>query len=352
MAKKSENSRSADFSVLLSQIRGGEFLPYYVLMGEEPWYSDVLVNEIISGAITEDEKGFNYHMFYGGECNDVTVVEAARRFPMMAQRQVVILREAQLLKQNEAFTAYFSNPMPTTILVVVLTQKSLDKRGTLYKTAAAGKGVVFESQLLKEYQLHSWIQDFMVSNGYSVEPAAVALMAEYCGTDLRKLANESNKLFSSKQKGDNLITVADVESNTGISREYNAFELGKAITSGKTDKAFRIVLHFGTNPRQYPLVLTLGSLFYHFSKLLKYHSLDPVTRKNSGAVASALGVIPYFVKDYEIAASKFNLRRTMEAISLIRRFDSMSKSNERGEANDSDLLRELITRITYPATTL
>ncbi len=352
MAKQSSKDKQPSFLELLEDIRSGNFKQYYVLMGEEPYYSDVILSEISKNALTEDEKGFNFHMFYGGECNDRLVVETARRFPMMAQRQVVILREAQLLKQTEAFVSYFAQPMPTTILVIIFTQKSLDKRGTSYKSAIAGNGVVFESQLLKDYQVVSWIENYIKSTGYIIEPAASALMAEFCGPDLRKLALESGKLIASVNEGVKVITASDVELNVGISREYNAFELGKALTDLKMDRAYKIVLHFGTNPKQYPMVLTLGSLFYHFSKLLKYHSLSSGNKSNSGSVASALGINPYFIKDYETGARNFPLRKTMEVISLIRKYDSMCKSNERGEANDNDLLRELITKIAYSVTTL
>jgi DNA polymerase-3 subunit delta len=347
MAKQSNTGKASGFGELLENIKTGRFSSYYLLMGEEPWYTDILLQELNARVLTEDEKGFNYHLFYGGECNDVTVVETARRYPMMAEKQMVVLREAQLMRQMDAFSSYFSNPMSSTVLVVCLTNKSLDKRGSVYKTALSGGGAVFESQLMKEYQVAGWIENFVNTGGYSIEPSAGALMAEFCGTDLRKLSSECKKLFAFKESGDNLITAADVELNTGISREYNAFELGKALTSKNRIQAFKIVVHFGTNPKQYPLVLTLGSLFFHFSKLLRYHSMDQKTRSNPGAVASALGINPYFVKDYETAASNYTLRKTMEAIAIIRKFDSMSKSNERGEASDSDLLRELITRIIY-----
>lgn len=352
MAKQSVKEKQPSYYDLLEEIRSGKFRPYYVLMGEEPYYSDIISSQISDLALTPDEKGFNFHLFYGGDCSDRSVVEAARRYPMMASRQLVILREAQLLKQNEAFTAYFNQPMPSTILVIIYTQKSLDKRGTAYKAATSGPGVVFESQLMKDNQVISWLENNFKTNGYEIEPDASALMAEFCGPDLRKLALESSKLFAAVKDGVKIITASDVELNVGISREYNAFELGKALTDKKMERAYKIVLHFGTNPKQYPLVLTLGSLFYHFAKLLKYHSLPAGIKSNPGSVASAIGINPYFVRDYESAARNFPLKKTMEVISLIRRFDSMSKSNERGEANDNELLKELITRIAYSATTL
>lgn len=352
MAKQSTKEKQPSYNDLLEEIRSGKFRPYYVLMGDEPYYSDAISAEISELALTSDEKGFNFHLFYGGDSSDRAVIEASRRFPMMAQRQLVILREAQLLKQADAFTSYFSQPMPSTVLVIIYTQKSLDKRGTAYKAAVSGEGVVFESQLMKDNQVVSWIENYIKTSGYEIVPSASALMAEFCGPDLRKLALECSKLIAAVKDGVKLITATDVELNVGISREYNAFELGKALTEKKMDRVYKIVLHFGTNPKQYPLVLTLGSLFYHFAKLLKYHSLPSAVKSNSGAVASAIGINPYFVKDYEIAARNFPLRKTMEAISLIRKYDSISKSNERGEAGDNDLLKELITRIAYSTTTL
>ncbi len=351
MAKQSTKERSAGYSEILADIKSGNYSPYYLLMGEEPWYSDNIAAEITANALTEDEKGFNYHLFYGGDCNDVTVVEASRRFPMMASRQLVVLKEAQLLKNLDAFAAYFSQPMPSTILLIVFTGKSADKRGSFYKSALAGNGVVFESVALKDNQIPSWIENFARSEGYNTDPQASMLLAEFCGPDLRKLSTELHKLFNATGADSKLITAELVEQNTGVSREYNAFELGRAITNGNSAQAFKIVMHFGTNPRLYPLQLTLGSLFYHFSRLLKYHSVDQSLRGNTGAMASALGLNPYFLRDIETGARRYNLRRTMEAVALIRKCDSMSKSNERGEASDSDLLRELVTRLIYSPTT-
>lgn len=352
MAKQPTKEKQSSYNDLLEEIRSGEFKPYYILMGDEPYYSDIISSEIIERSLTPDEKGFNYHLFYGGECNERSVIEAARRFPMMAQRQLVIVREAHLLKQTDAFTSYYLQPMPSTILVLIYSQKSLDKRGAPYKAAVSGQGVVYESQLMKDYQVVSWIENHFKSLGYYIEPVASALMAEFCGPDLRKLSLESSKLTAAATADTKKISASDVELNIGISREYNAFELGKAITEKKMDYAYKIVIHFGTNPKQYPLVLTLGSLFYHFSKLLKFHSLSTSVKSNSSAVASAIGINPFYVKDYQTAAINFPLRRTMEVISLIRRYDSMSKSNERGEATDNDLLKELITRIAYSTATL
>ena len=346
MATK-EKDKEAEFKEILSQIKDGVFAPFYILMGEEPYYSDILVEEISNRALTPEEKGFNQLILYGNDVKARDVIEAAMKFPMMAARQLVIVREAQLLDNMELFENYFKNPLRTTLLVLAMTNKSLDKRTSIYKKALE-KGVVFESVPLKENRLVFWIDNYIRSAGKSITPDASMLMADYCGTELRKLSLELNKLITNLGDEEKVITPLHIEENIGISREYNVFELTRALSTKDQAKAFKIAVHFGDSPKQYPLVMTLAVIFSHFTKILKYHALMNTNRTPaSNAVCAALGIFPFHIQEYVTASQNYPYIKCMEIISLIRKCDSASKSNERGEASDKELLTELIFRITH-----
>jgi len=335
------------FGKVVSEIKAGIFKPFYLIMGEEPYYSDIIIKEIEKKALTEEEKGFNHVVMYGSDVTATSVVEAARRYPMMASRQLVILREAQLMGSPNNLEHYFRNPMPTTVLVVSFTGKSIDKRTSLYKSAMAN-GCVFESYALYPDMVYSWIEKYLKAKGISIVPEAALLMAEHCGTELRKLVLELDKLTTNLQEGSTHIDLNAIEENIGISRDYNVFELTKAISFKDYNKAMKIVRHFGASPKQFPLVVILAAVFYHFSRLLKYHSLHSGGAKPSKAdLASYIGINPYFLSEYEYGARNYPLIKCMEAISLIRKYDSKSKSSGRGESNDGDILFELVYKILH-----
>ena len=347
MAKKEIRDSIEKYDSILSDIRKGIFSPFYVLMGEEPYYSDSIIDEISEYSLTSEEKGFNYLVLYGSDTNATQVVELARRFPMLASRQVVIVKEAQMMGDMRDLEFYFSQPLSTTLLVISLTNKSLDKRSTLYKTANS-KGIVLESFSLRDEMVPGWIETYMRSKSLSITPEAGALMAEYCGPELRKLVLELDKLITNLPEDRKRVEIIDIEENIGISREFNVFELTRALSFKDSAKIFRIVDHFGASPKQYPLVMTLASLFMHFSRIVKYHSLfSGGKRASTGEIASTIGINPYFLPEYETAARNYPLIKCMEAISLIRKCDSASKSNDRGEATDGELLFELVFRITH-----
>jgi DNA polymerase III subunit delta len=266
---------------------------------------------------------------------------------MLASRQVVIVKEAQMMDRLDELEFYFRQPMPTTLLVVSLTNKSIDKRTTLYKSALSN-GVVFESFSLRDDKIFSWIESYIKSKGYSISPEAALLMGEYCGTELRKLVLELDKLLTNLPDSKKKIETLEIEENIGISREYNVFELTKAISFKDNVKIFKIVKHFGASPRQFPLVVTISALFKHFSRVLKYHALHANGAKPlREEIASYLGIMPYFIPEYDHAARNYPLIKCMEAISLIRRYDSMGKSSQRGEAEDGDILLELVYKISH-----
>ncbi|MEN6619015.1 MAG: DNA polymerase III subunit delta [Rikenellaceae bacterium] len=347
MAKQGTKDTVQHFEEILAEIRSGIIKPLYVLMGDEPYYSDKIIEEISERALSPEERGFNHLLLYGTDVSSSQVIEAARRFPMMASRQLVIVREAQLIDDLDKFEYYCKRPLSSTILVISLTNKSLDKRSAFYKQALTN-GVVFESAALREDKVNYWIERYVKSKGKSISPDASVLLADYSGTELRKLVLELDKLLTNLKEGQNEIKAIDVEENIGISREYNLFELTKAISVKDKSKIFKIVTHFADSPKQYPLVVTFATIFSHFSRIVKYHAF--VNKKNGafrGEIASYLGINPYFASEYEFAAQNYPLIKCMEIISLVRKYDSMSKSNGRGEATDGELLLELVFKISH-----
>lgn len=347
MGIKEINSCVNSFGKIVSEIERGIFKPFYLLMGEEPYYSDVIIKEIEKNALTQEERGFNHTVMYGSDVTAASVVEAARRFPMMASRQLVVLREAQLMGNPSNLEHYFRHPMATTVLVVSFTGKSIDKRTSLYKSALAN-GCVLESYALYPDMVYSWIEKYLKAKGISIVPEAALLMAEHCGTQLRKLVLELDKLITNLQEGSTRIDLNAIEKNIGISRDYNAFELTKAISFKEQKKALQIVRHFGDSPKQFPLVLSLAALFTHFSRLLKYHSLHSGgARPSKPQIASYIGINPYFLPEYDYAARNYPLIKCMESISLIRKYDSKSKSSNRGESSDGDILFDLVYKILH-----
>lgn len=350
MVKESSKERGKTFEEIIGDISHGEINPIYLLMGEEPYYSDIITEEIIKRALEPLERDFNLLVIYGPDADAVRIIEAARRYPMMAARQVVVVKEAQLLGDIEKLEHYFQNPFPSTVLVISMTAKTLDKRSSLYKTALR-KATVLESIPLKEYQLIPWIEDYVEKHGKSVQREAAQLLADHCGTELRKVTKELDKLIL-HIAGNERITIEDVEENTGISREFNTFELVKAVFNLNTFKAIKIAAHFGKYSKQYQNVLTFAALFYQFSKLLRYHAYI-ISGKNTSSPAflKETGIWPSEVKEFQKIAGLYSLAGCIKVISTIRRYDSMSKSGSRGEAEDGELLMELICKIMDQGTT-
>lgn len=347
MGKREIDNCINSFGKVVSEIKSGIFKPFYVIMGEEPFYSDIIIKEIEKNALTQEEKGFNHLVMYGSDVTAASVVEAARRFPMMASRQLVILKEAQLMSSPNDLEHYFRHPMATTVLVVSFTGKSLDKRTSLYKCAIAN-GYVLESYSLYPDMVYSWIENYLKAKSIVIVPEAALLMAEHCGTELRKLVLELDKLITNLPKGSNRIDLNAIEQNVGISREYNAFELTKAISFKENNRAMKIVAHFGASPKQFPLPQILAAIFSHFSRLLKYHAMHSGgARPSKPQVATYMGLNPYFLPEYEYAVRNYPLIKCMEVISLVRRSDSKSKSSSRGESTDGDILFELVYKILH-----
>ncbi|HZJ20710.1 MAG TPA: DNA polymerase III subunit delta, partial [Pricia sp.] len=269
---------------IVTDIKNGKIKPLYFLFGEEPYYIDAIATYIEKNVLQEEEKEFNQMVLYGKEVTIDDIVANAKRYPMMAERQVVIVKEAQHLSRTiEQLLKYAENPQTTTVLVICYKYKKLDKRKKLYKTINE-KGVIFESKKLYENRVPDWIRKHLQAKGYSISHKAAILLSEYLGNDLSRINNELEKLRFVLPKNTE-ITPADIETHIGISKDYNNFELKKAIGERDVVKATRIINYFAQNPKDNPFVLTVTLLNSFFTQLLQYHGLNDHSPKS---VASAL----------------------------------------------------------------
>lgn len=334
---------AATYEEIISDLKKRIFKPLYFLAGEEPYFIDLISDYIEEKVLSEADKAFNQIIVYGDDTNISAIIDTARRFPMMSSHQVLIVKEAQSLKKIEELVVYLEKPLLSTILVFCYKYKSLDKRTKLFKTLESN-AVYFESPRLRDYQIPAWIERYLMTKGIKTEPSASSMLTEYLGTDLHKIANELDKLIITLSVNKPLITNALVEKNIGISKDYNNFELQKAIGEKNTLKANMIVRYFADNPKDNPITLSIASLFSFFSKLLTYHYLADKSKNN---VAAALKINPFFVKDYESAALKYNAKKTVEIISLLRTFDTRSKGYNDPGTEPGDLLKELVYRILH-----
>ncbi|WP_026753550.1 DNA polymerase III subunit delta [Sediminibacter sp. Hel_I_10] len=330
-----------DVKLIVGDIKKGKIKPIYFLMGEEPYYIDAISDYIEKNILSEEEKGFNQMTLYGRDVSVEDIISNAKRYPMMAERQVVIVKEAQDLSRTiDKLEAYAKNPQPTTVLVVNYKYKKLDKRKSVYK-AIKKVGVVFESKKLYDNQVADWIRRVLSGQDYTITPKASQMLVEFLGTDLSKIMNELNKLKIILPPGTQ-ITPEHIEKNIGISKDYNNFELRKAIGYRDTVKAFKIINYFGENPKDNPMVVTVSLLFNFFSQLLHLHGLHD---KNPRSVATALKINPYFVQEYIDAARNFPMRKVSGVIGTLREFDVKGKGVNSNAVSQSDLLRELLVKI-------
>ncbi|WP_435132896.1 DNA polymerase III subunit delta [Formosa sp. A9] len=323
---------------LVADIKQKKLKPIYLLMGEESYYVDKISDFIEASVLSEEEKGFNQMVLYGRDITVEDIVSQAKRYPMMAEYQVVIVKEAQdLSRQIDKLTDYAKQPQPSTILVLNYKYKTVDKRKAIYK-AIKKTGVVFESKKLYENQVADWIRRVLSPKSYSITPKAAQMLVEFLGTDLSKINNELEKLQIILLK-DTQITPDHIEENIGISKDYNNFELRKAIGSRNVLKAQKIVKYFADNPKDNPMVVTVSLLFSFFSQLLHIHGMND---KNPRSVASALKINPYFVEEYLVAVRNYPMKKVSANIAILREFDVKSKGVGANAVPQGDLLKELL----------
>lgn len=313
-------------------------------MGEEPFYIDVIADYIAENVLDETEKEFNQSVLYGSDVDVLTVISEAKRFPMMGEHQVVIVKEAQNIKNlipkkqddTDPFSVYVENPQPSTLLVICYKYKKIDKRKGLAK-AIAKKGILFESEKLKDWKVADWINNYVKRKGYSINEKNAALLAEYLGNDLGKIVNETGKVFISLPKGAEF-TSDIIERNIGISKDYNIFELQKAFGEKNVLKTTKIVNYFAQNQKDHPLPLLMASLYSYFSKLIKYYFLK--NSVSADRIPAELGVHPYFMRDYETTARNYPEHKIRQIISWLREMDVKSKGVGNTSTEHPDLLKE------------
>ncbi len=326
---------------IITDIKNRNFKPIYFLMGEEPYYIDNISKYIESQVLSEEEKGFNQMVLYGRDVSIEDVVGHAKRYPMMSEYQVVIVKEAQDLSRHiEKLVDYAENPQPTTILVFNYKYKTIDKRKKLYKTLKKS-GVIFEGKKLYDNQVGDWIRRVLSGQNYTISPKAAQMLAEFLGTDLSKISNELEKLKIILPEGTQ-ITPEHIEQNIGISKDYNNFELQKAVGARDFVKANQIIKYFGENPKDNPMVVTVSLLYSFFSKLLHLHGLSD---KSPRSVTAALKINPYFANEYIAAARNYPMKKVSAIIATLREFDVKSKGVGSNAVSQGDLLKEMMVKI-------
>jgi DNA polymerase-3 subunit delta len=332
---------------LLADIQASKFAPVYFLHGEEEYYIDLVSSAIEQGALQPHEKDFNQHILFGKDHTMASILQTARKFPMFAERQLVIVKEAQELKDltkeigEKLMLNYLDSPLPSTILVFCHKNKSLDKRKALYK-ALEKKALLLNSAPIADYKLGKWVQAEIEREGYKVKPEVAQLMAEFIGNDLHRIINELKKIKENLPKKGETITEELVEKYVGVSREYNVFELNKAVGFKDAEKTYRIVNYFDSNSKNHPLVVTVGSLFNYFVKVIKTHANRD---KGEGQLAAVLGVNPFFVKEYTAAAKMYPYPKCVRIIEYIRQTDLASKGIGSPSVDDGYILKELVHKI-------
>ncbi len=331
------------YDQILSEIKNKIYKPVYFLMGEEPYFIDKITDLLVSSVLEESEKPFNLNILYGKDSDVNTIDNTARRFPMGADYNLVIVKEAQNIVDIDRLNFYAQSPSPSTILIIAYKYKTLDKRKKLYKTINKN-GVLFEAKKIYDNQVPKWIQKYLEDRQKSMEPSAGIMLTEYLGSDLAKISHELDKLLLTLPEGVDRITPDHVETNIGISKEFNNFELTKALAKRNVVKANRIIMYFGQNQKVNNINMTISALFYFFSKVLGLHFMK---NESNATIAKALQIPPFFVGDYQIATKNYSRTKVVEIISILREYDLKSKGYNNPSVPGDELLQEMIFKIIH-----
>lgn len=332
-----------DYKIIIDNLKKKIYHPIYLLQGEEPYYIDKISEYIEHHVLSDAEKGFNQTIFYGKDSEPQNIAESALRFPMMADKQVIIVKEAQSLKKIDTLAYYAEKPMASTILVLNYKYKTLDSRTKLARQIKKN-GVVFTSKKVYDYKVPAWIDNYLKERGYSISPQAAQILTAYLGNDLGKVANELNKLIIAVKESKK-ITPEHIEKNIGLSKDYNVFELQNALGEKNILKANQIINYFGANEKLNPIQKTTANLYYYFSKLFTYHFLKNKSEQN---VAAELRVNPYFAKSYISAAKRYSPTKLYEIMGILREYDLKSKGmGVSGLVSTAELQKEMIYKILH-----
>ena len=329
----------------MASLKGKVFQPIYFLTGDEPYYIDIISNYIENNVLEETEKSFNQTILYGIDIKVEQILENAKRFPMMSEKQVVIIKEAQNIKDIKnlgVIESYIEKPLDSTILVLCYKYKKIDLR-TAFGKKINNSGYLYKSEKIKDYKLGEWITRFVQSKGFKISPKNAALISNHIGNDLSRVVNELGKTFIHLKSGDEL-SENIIEQNIGISKDFNNFEFTDAISTKNHLKYNQIVDYFGKNQKDHPMLLSVGILYNFFIKVLILHYTKDKSEQN---LASVLKVNPYFVKDYQSGARNYNARKVLKVISLLREYDARSKGYDNPSTPNGELLKELAFKIAH-----
>ena len=333
-----------ELELIFKNIKNKEFFPIYFFHGEEAYYIDAAVKALENDVLTEDEKAFNQTVVYGKDTNYNEILSLAKQYPMMGDKQLIIVKEAQDLKFNDEETKilekYVENPVESTILVFAHKHKKVDSRKKVFKTLDKAK-MLFHSEPVKDYNLAKWIDDEARNLQIKLAPGISQLLADYLGNDLSRIANELNKMKLVLKDGE-VLDGKLVETHIGISKEFNVFELQKALGKKDANTAFKIAYYMGKNPKTNPIVMTIGNLYNFFSNVVLYHT---VSHQSPPTIASELGINPYFVKNYAEAARLYPLKFATRIISVLREIDLKSKGLGAVNMDEGELLKEMVYKI-------
>jgi DNA polymerase-3 subunit delta len=328
---------------IIKEIKAKKYAPIYLLHGDESFYIDKISKYIEENVLTEGEKSFNQMVMYGKDTDHKTLIDTCSRYPMMASHQVVILKEAQEMKTLKELLPYLQKPVHTTILVICFKHKKFDGR-TKFGKMLKQKALVFESKRLYDNQIPDWIQSYLKDKKLSVSPSAAALVAEYLGENLSKVSNELDKLAINLPLGTE-VNEKHIQEQIGISKEYNVFELQKALGTKNVVKSNRIINYFISNPKKNPLVVVVATLFNFFSKVYLAHFLKNIPERE---MMEKLGVRhAFFLKDYKIAARNYPYEQSQKVISILKEYDLKSKGVDRVNATEGDLMKEMVFKILH-----
>ena len=327
---------------IINDLKNKIYYPVYFLGGEEAFYIDEISGFIEKNILTDTEKEFNQTVIYGRETDVPSIISYAKRYPMMANYQVVIVKEAQDVNKIEELSSYINNPLNSTLLVINYKYKKIDKRKSFAKLIEK-KGVLFESKKLYDNHVPGWITNYVQQKGYKITPKACMILADFLGIDLGKIVNEISKLILNIPENSE-ITDELIEQNIGISKDFNVFELQNAIGKKEIFKANQIAWYFAANPKENPFVKTIVILYGYFSKLLIYHQLKD---KSQNSVAAALSVHPFFVKDYQTAARNYNYKKLTNIISYLHEYDLKAKGVDNVSTTEGELLKELLYKVLH-----
>jgi len=328
---------------IIKDIERKMFHSIYLLHGEEDYFIDEICNAIEANVLEDSEKDFNQTVVYGRDIDVISLISMAKRYPMMSNHQVILVKEAQNLKNIESLESYAANPQKSTILVICHKHSKIDGRKKFAQTLKAKKHFIFEAKPLYDNQIPEWIENYIRTHGYEIGPESSMLLSENLGSDLSKITNEIKKLFISIPKGSK-ISQENIEENIGISKDYNVFELQRALGKKNVMKANQIIFHFANDPRKFPIVMVVPMLYNYFINLMTIHAVADKSQRN---IAAALTINPFFVKEYISAYRNYSYNKLFKIIGYLREYDMISKGWKNSGIEDGEIYKELIFKILH-----